>query len=135
MVWLCWTGLVQLRYGMLSSPALPPIWSTEMLLVLVAQGLVFWQVGLYRGVWRFASVPDLVNILKASMFGLLAILLVLFIYNRLGQTPRSVLVMYPLVLTLMLGTPRLLYRSWKDHGRINSDKAAVRVLILGAGEA
>ena len=135
MVWLCWTGLVQLRYGMLSSPALPPIWSTEMLLVLVAQGLVFWQVGLYRGVWRFASVPDLVNILKASMFGLLAILLVLFIYNRLGQTPRSVLVMYPLVLTLMLGTPRLLYRSWKDHGRINSDKAAVRVLILGAGQA
>lgn len=135
MVWLCWTGLVQLRYGMLSSPGLPPIWSTEMLLVLVAQGLVFWQVGLYRGVWRFASVPDLVNILKASMFGLLAILFVLFIYNRLGQTPRSVLVMYPLVLTLMLGAPRLLYRSWKDHGRINSDKAAVRVLILGAGQA
>jgi FlaA1/EpsC-like NDP-sugar epimerase len=135
MVWLCWTGLVQLRYGMLSSPGLPPVWSAEMLLVLVAQGLVFWQVGLYRGVWRFASVPDLVNILKASVFGLLAILFVLFIYNRLGQTPRSVLVMYPLVLTLMLGAPRLLYRSWKDHGRINSDKAAVRVLILGAGQA
>ena len=135
MVALCWTGLVQLRYAMQSAAVLPSVFSTEMLLVLVAQGLVFWQVGLYRGVWRFASVPDLVNILKASMFGLLAILLVLFIYNRLGQAPRSVLVMYPLVLTLMLGTPRLLYRSWKDHGRINSDKAAVRVLILGAGQA
>ncbi len=135
MVALCWTGLVQLRYAMQNAAVLPSVLSTEMLLVLVAQGLVFWQVGLYRGVWRFASVPDLVNILKASMFGLLAILLVLFIYNRLGQAPRSVLVMYPLVLTLMLGTPRLLYRSWKDHGRINSDKAAVRVLILGAGQA
>jgi FlaA1/EpsC-like NDP-sugar epimerase len=135
MVALCWTGLVQFRYAMLGAAALPSVWSTEMLLVVVAQGLVFWQVGLYRGVWRFASVPDLVNILKASMFGLLAILLVLFIYNRLGQAPRSVLVMYPFVLTLMLGTPRLLYRSWKDHGRINSDMAAVRVLILGAGQA
>jgi FlaA1/EpsC-like NDP-sugar epimerase len=135
MVWLCWTGLVQIRYGLLTSPGSPSIWSTETLLVLIAQGLVSWQVGLYRGVWRFASVPDLVNILKASVFGLLAILLVLFIYNRLGQTPRSVLMMYPLVLTLMLGAPRLLYRSWKDHGRINSDKAAVRVLILGAGQA
>lgn len=135
MVALCWTGLVQFRYAMLGAAVLPSVWSTEMLLVVVAQGLVFWQVGLYRGVWRFASVPDLVNILKASMFGLLAILLVLFIYNRLGQAPRSVLVMYPFVLTLMLGTPRLLYRSWKDHGRINSDMAAVRVLILGAGQA
>ncbi len=132
---LCWTGLVQFRYAMLDAVALPSIWSTEVLLVLVAQGLVFWQVGLYRGVWRFASVPDLMNILKASMFGLLAILLVLFIYNRLDQAPRSVLVMYPFVLTLMLGAPRLLYRSWKDHGRINSDKSAVRVLILGAGRA
>lgn len=135
MVALCWTGLVQFRYAMLDAAVLPSVWSTEMLLVLIAQGLVFWQVGLYRGVWRFASVPDLVNILKASMFGLLAILLVLFIYNRLGQAPRSVLVMYPFVLTLMLGAPRLLYRSWKDHGRINSDKAAIRVLILGAGQA
>lgn len=135
MVALCWTGLVQFRYAMLDAAVLPSVWSTEILLVLVAQGLVFWQGGLYRGVWRFASVPDLVNILKASMFGLLAILLVLFIYNRLGQAPRSVLVMYPFVLTLMLGSPRLLYRSWKDHGRINSDKAAVRVLILGAGQA
>ena len=135
MVWLCWTALVQFRYAMIDAAARPSLWTTEVLLVLIAQGLVFWQVGLYRGVWRFASVPDLLNILKASMFGLLAVLLVLFIYNRLGQTPRSVLVMYPFVMTLMLGAPRLLYRSWKDHGRINSDKSAVRVLILGAGQA
>jgi FlaA1/EpsC-like NDP-sugar epimerase len=135
MVWLCWTALLQFRYAMVDAAARPSLWTTEALLVLIAQGLVFWQVGLYRGVWRFASVPDLLNILKASLFGLLAVLLVLFIYNRLGQTPRSVLVMYPFVMTLMLGAPRLLYRSWKDHGRINSDKSAVRVLILGAGRA
>ena len=135
MVWLCWTALVQFRYAMLDGVARPPLWSTDALLVLLAQGLVFWQVGLYRGVWRFASVPDLLNILKASMFGLLAILLVLFIYNRLDQAPRSVLVMYPFAISLMLGAPRLMYRSWKDHGRINNDRAAVRVLILGAGQA
>src|SRR3546814_18725116 len=31
--------------------------------------------------------------------------------------------------------PRLLYRSWKDHGLARTDKAASRVLILGAGQA
>jgi FlaA1/EpsC-like NDP-sugar epimerase len=135
MVWLCWSGLTQLRYAIADVPITPPFWDPAVLLVLVAQGLVFWKVGLYRGVWRFASMPDLINILKASTFGLLAILLVLFIYNRLEQAPRSVLVLYPLGLSLMLGAPRLLYRSWKDRGRINSDKAAVRVLILGAGQS
>ena len=135
MVWLCWMGLHQFRYSMLSVTPPASIWSTEILLILIAQGLVFWQVGLYRGIWRFASVPDLLNILKACMLGLLAISLALFLYNRLNQVPRSVLVLYPVVLTALLGMPRLLYRTWKDHGMARTDKAAMRVLILGAGQA
>lgn len=135
MVAVCWTVLVQYRYMLSTATVLPPLWSAETALVLVAQGLVFWQMGLYRGVWRFASIPDLINIAKASVFGLFAVLLVLFIYNRLEQAPRSVLVLYPVCLSLLLGAPRLLYRWWKDQGLINSDKAATRVLILGAGHA
>jgi FlaA1/EpsC-like NDP-sugar epimerase len=135
MVWLCWAGLIRMRYMMEVSAVIPPIASIEALLVLTAQGLVFWRVGLYRGIWRFASVPDLVNILKASGFGLAAVLVVLFVYNRLEMAPRSVLVLYPVVLTLLLGAPRLLYRAWKDHGRSRGDATAVRVLILGAGQA
>src|SRR3546814_7318023 len=46
-----------------------------------------------------------------------------------------VLALYPIVLTALLGMPRLLYRSWKDHGLARTDKAAIRVLILGAGQA
>ena len=136
MVWLCWTGLHQFRYSMLPVPPELPGWSTQVALVLAAQGLVFWRVGLYRGVWRFASVPDLLNILKASIVGVLAIMLVLFSYQRmLDGVPRTVLLLYPLLLTAMLGMPRLLYRAWKDHGIARTDKAAIRVMILGAGQA
>src|SRR3546814_13123280 len=63
---------------------------------------------------------------------LLAIVLALFLYNRLELVPRSVLALYPIVLTALLGMPRLLYRSWKDHGLARTDQAAIRVLILGA---
>ena len=135
MVWLSWYGLHQFRYAV--QPDAPPLpyLSTEIVLVLAAQGLVFWQVGLYRGIWRFASVPDLINIFKASLVGLLAVVLALFLYNRLGLVPRSVLVLYPVVLTALLGMPRLLYRSWKDQSLNRTDKAALRVLILGAGRA
>jgi len=73
MVWLAWIGLHEFRYAMLSASPGVALWSTEIALVLLAQGLVFWRVGLYRGIWRFASVPDLFNILKASVFGLVAI--------------------------------------------------------------
>jgi FlaA1/EpsC-like NDP-sugar epimerase len=137
MVWICWLGLHQFRYSIADAGlAASPAWSLEILIILVVQGLIFWCVGLYRGVWRFASIPDLVNIVKASLFGFLVILPILFfIFERADQVPRTVMILYPVVLSALLGMPRLLYRAWKDHGLARTDKAALRVLILGAGQA
>ncbi|MFK3647558.1 polysaccharide biosynthesis protein [Lysobacter enzymogenes] len=135
MVWLVWQALHKLRFGVIAQPPPLPLWSTEIALVLAAQGLVFWQVGLYRGLWRFAGVPDLWNIFKACMLGLFAIVLGLFLYNRVDQVPRTVLVLYPLVLMGMLGAPRLLYRAWKDSRIDSANAVSVRILILGAGRA
>src|SRR5690606_30747695 len=135
MVWVAWSGLHLLRYALRSEPSPMATWSAEIALVPLAQGLVFWRVGLYRGVWRFASVPDLVNILKACLFGLVAISVGLFLYNRMDQVSRTVLLLYPFVLTALLGMPRLLYRIWKDHQLSRSEEAGLRVLILGAGQA
>lgn len=136
MVAFCWGGLTFIRYGLMSNAR--PAWEfdwTQLALVVLAQGVVFWSVGLYRGLWRFASVPDLWNILKACLLGMLVILLVLAIYNRFDNVPRTVLLVYPIALTGLLGVPRLLYRGWKDHQVSGYEKGAQRVLILGAGRA
>ena len=135
MVWLVWYGLHVMRYAV--APDAPEIhgWSVETALVLAVQGTVFWYVGLYRGLWRFASVPDLWNILKASIVGVLGVALGLFLYNRVESVPRAVLVLYPIVLAAMLGAPRLIYRAWKDSQAESRQKASTRVLILGAGQA
>nr|MBA3487034.1 polysaccharide biosynthesis protein [Lysobacter sp.] len=136
MVWLVWQGLQRLRFAIVPNAPELPLWSTEMSIVMLAQGLIFWQAGLYRGLWRFASVPDLWNILKACIVGLFAIVLGLFLYNRLDMVSRMVLLLYPLVLMGLLGAPRLLYRSWKDSRMDRGDtEASVRILILGAGHA
>lgn len=134
-VWLCWQLLHALRYSMLrdSSPDLP-LWNLSTIVVLLAQGLVFWQVGLYRGLWRFASVPDLWNIFKASFCGLLVIVLALSV-DRLNGVPLSVLAVYPFLLAAMLGGPRLLYRAWRDYQILHNGQTRQRVLILGAGRA
>ena len=52
MVWLSWILASRLR-----EPREVPWWSDELWLVLIAQGAVFWWTGLYRGLWRFASLP------------------------------------------------------------------------------
>lgn len=136
MVWLSWNGLRLVRHGLAGTPVeIPSLWSPEMLLVLIAQGLVLWRVGLYRGLWRFASVPDLYNLTKAAVLGVIAIALGLFLYNRLATVPRTVLFLYPLALIALLGAPRLLYRIWKEHTLARNRAAGVRVLILGAGRA
>ena len=135
MVWLCWQGLHQFRHAMTSHPPELPLWTFETMIVLLAQGVVFWQAGLYRGLWRFASVPDLWNIAKACAIGWVAIVLGLFLSNALRPDMRVVLMLYPFVLVGLLGTPRLLYRAWKDAQRKFDVGTAVRVLIVGAGQA
>lgn len=135
MVWVCWQGLHYLRYALQPTPLDLDPFSPTVLIVMLAQGLVFWKVGLYRGLWRFASVPDLLNIFKASLLGLLGLVIGLFFYSRLDLVSRAALLLYPFVLTLLLGVPRLLFRAWKDQRMLRTDEGAERVLILGAGQA
>jgi FlaA1/EpsC-like NDP-sugar epimerase len=101
--------------------------------VLPIQAGVYWLFGLYRGVWRFASIPDLVRITKAVLVGTALVVVVLFILNRSLHVPRSVPVLYFGVQLILLAGPRLLYRWLKDH-RFNLSSGQ-RVLIVGADRA
>ncbi len=117
----------------------PPDWQTFINLlpaVVLVQGIILWRFGLYQRLWRFASIPDLWNIIRAVAFGAIAVALALVIINRLDGIPRTTLVLYPIFLVLLLGAPRLFYRTWKDHGlNPKFEPEAKRVLILGAGSA
>ena len=108
----------------------------EFPIVLVIQGLILRWTGLYRSVWRFASLPDLWNIARASVIGTVTIGLALFLYDRLEGVPRTIFLLYPLVLGALLGLPRLAYRFWKDSRReLLKDHEVKRVLIVGADRA
>lgn len=136
MVWLAWYSANWIRYHLL--PVAPPIplIGVEYVIVLSLQGLVLYWTGLYRGLWRFASLPDLWNIARGSLLGVTAIAVGLFLHDRLEGTPRAVLGIYPLTLLFLLGMPRMLYRYWKDSRFDGAPMAtAKRVLILGAGRA
>ncbi len=82
---------------------------------LIAAG-VFLVTGLYRGIWRYASLPDLFNIARAVTLTLLVFLPAMFVVTRLEALPRSTLLIDWFVLVALLGGPRLAYRLFKDRG-------------------
>lgn len=136
MVFVAWLIAYMVSYNFAVSAMDWQVFLHTLPIVLFGQGAVMWASGLYRGLWRFASIPDLWNIIRAALIGALSVTLIIFLYNRLEGVPRSTLALYPVFLILLLGSPRLIYRMWKDQG-LNSKfiPGAKRVLILGAGRA
>src|SRR5256884_5892892 len=133
---LAWIGLYWLRYNLeLHEPQLSDMLRT-LAWILPLQAGIFLAFGLYRGLWRFASLPDLQRIVLAAGLGAVAIPVVLVMLRLTAVVPRSVLILYPLALIFLMAGSRFTYRIWKEH-RLYSPLAALGepVLILGAGEA
>jgi FlaA1/EpsC-like NDP-sugar epimerase len=134
MVALAWLGAFWLYFNLNMPPAAEAHAALQDLpLVMLIQAAIFWRIGLYRGVWRFASIPDLVRIVKAAGLGILIAAVTLFVINRLKDVPRSIIPLYLGLLVLLLATPRLLYRIWKDRGAALA--SGQRALVVGAGKA
>ena len=144
MVPIAWFGAYWLRFNLDAIPdgyidqaivLLPVIW--------IAQGGMFWYLGLYRGIWRFASIPDLVRILKAVTAGVVIAAAASFILTRLHAVPRSVFILDGILLVLLLGGPRFIYRLFKDHSLyqwiqdrgLTANAERKNSLIVGAGKA
>ncbi len=109
----------------------------SMLWVVPLQGVAFFSLGMYRGMWRYAGVPDLTRIVFAVLSSTLLIALILLILpHQEPPVPRSVLLLDPLLLVLFLGGSRIAYRVWKERRLRNQPGApGAAVVILGAGDA
>ena len=102
-------------------------------------GACFWILDLYGGIWRYASLNDLMAISKAVTLSILIFVLLMFMLNRLEWTPRSTPIINWFVLAALLGAPRFLYRQFKDSRRNNKVPeggivAKVPVLLVGAAD-
>ncbi len=99
----------------------------------------FWYMGLYRGIWRYASMNDVIQITKAVTVAVLIFLPVMFLWTRAEFLPRSFPIINWFVLIALLGGPRFVFRLLKDR-RFEftiepTGKAGIPVLLVGAGDA
>jgi O-antigen biosynthesis protein WbqV len=131
---------LMLRLGFESHEALgrQDLWASVLIFGAVA-ALVFLSVGLYRGIWRYASLNDILAIVRAATLTVLFFLPITFMVTRLEALPRSSLVITWLLLVVLLSAPRVLYRLLKDGGLTHvlerNSHLRVPVFVIGAGDA
>lgn len=96
---------------------------------------VFIYMRLYRGLWRYASIQDMIVITKAVSLSILIFGVVMFAINRMEGFPRSVLFINWLLLIFMLAAPRFVYRALKDRTLrwTKAQGSRIPVLVIGAG--
>ncbi len=131
-----WLAAYWLRFNLAVPPEFQAAALSTLFWVVPLQAAVFWRFGLYRGIWRFASLPDLKRIVLAVGLAALLIPVALILFRVSAVVPRSVLILDPLLLVIVMGGSRLAYRAWKEHrlaSMLHPDSKPV--LVAGAGSA
>ena len=132
---ICWLLAYWLRFNL----EIPTVFFFNMPEVLapvvVIHALSYHLFGLYRGIWRYASLMDLRRIILAVTLAALLVAASVLMFSLPG-VPRSVLVLHPVLLILLMGGSRFAYRAWRDqllYGRVVFEGEPV--LVLGTGDA
>jgi FlaA1/EpsC-like NDP-sugar epimerase len=133
---VAWTGSFFLRFNF----NWPAAFNLEVLygaiLLLIVQLLACRWAGLYRGMWSFASLPDLKRVLKAVAVSTLALMAITVFSKPHFLVPRSLIVIYPILLLLLMAGGRVAWRMWKEHrlyGKVSG--RGKPVVVAGAGTA
>lgn len=136
MVALAWTGGFLIRFNFVWPHAYNSEIGIGLPLLLVVQLLACRWAGLYRGMWGFASLPDLRRVLRAVAVSTVTLLLFTVFSGPELSIPRSMVVLYPILLLLLMGGGRVAWRMWKEnrlYGKLAGQGKPV--VVVGAGTA
>ena len=104
--------------------------------IVGAVGLAF---GMNRGVWRYASLPDLIAIVKVASVSIAIFIVAHFFLVRLEAVPRSSMGITWAFLIVLLASPRAMYRIYRNQrdsrrNHVAERKHHRRVLLIGASD-
>lgn len=133
---LAWAGGMLLRFNFEWQPDYTEKVIVSGAFLLVVHAAVCRLAGLYRGMWIFASLPDLKRVLKAIGMSSAAMVLLIALDRSEPALPRSMVVLFPVLLLVIMGGGRAAWRMWKEH-RLYGDLAGSGkpVVVVGAGTA
>ena len=132
---VCWALAFWLRFNLETPEEFLPALAAAVTAAVPLHALIFWSLGLYRGSWRYASLPDLKRIAFACLIGAVAVPALLAFFRADVNVPRSTFVLAPFLLAAIMSGSRIAYRAWKEralYGHIHL--TGEPVLVIGAGD-
>jgi len=121
-----------IRFESMLSSIYLNIFLTYLPLLLAIRLLFFIRFGLYKGLWRYASISDLIKIINSATFGSLIFLITIQFIIRDQSYPRSIYILDWLLFILISGGSRFLIRIFREY--MFTESANKRILIVGAGD-
>ncbi len=104
-------------------------------IVLVVRSACFFKYGLYRSMWRYTSVGDVVRVIKAVTTGSAIVLALVVLLYRFVAFPRTLFVIEYFLLILFILAARFSIRLFHEIGREPQGSALRRYAVIGAGDA
>jgi len=135
---VAWVGAFLLRFNFSWPVSYEDHLLIGLLLLVPAHALICRWAGLYRGLWIFASLPDLKRVLRAVGASSFVLLVFAALYRASPTIPRSTLVLYPLLLAAWMAGGRVAYRMFKEqrlYGGLSAEGKPVVVVGAGRGGA
>jgi len=105
--------------------------------VILLKFVIFYLFAIYKGSWRYPSLPDLSNIIQASFVSTMGAGLIIYLFYTRHGFPRSIIIMDFIMTILLIGGIRFSFRIFQEEllGSFSRPGPAKRVLIIGAGNA
>lgn len=135
---VAWFAAYWLRYNLQPFPSAIATSHACIAFVLlsVVQVGCYYYYRIYRGLWCFASLNDVLRILKASFTSIVLIIPVFYVTSLLHYIPRSIFPLYCIILVFILCGGRLFTRLYWDKKTSSLlESPSQKVLIVGAGRA
>ena len=104
--------------------------------ILAARYAAFIPLGLYRGVWRYASATDAVRVIAAVVISEVVAVGFIALTNPFGDFPLDVYVIDAILCTVLIGASRFGERAFARAFHVVAGRSAQRrTLLVGAGRA
>jgi UDP-GlcNAc:undecaprenyl-phosphate/decaprenyl-phosphate GlcNAc-1-phosphate transferase len=134
LILLAYWGAYAVKFGALTESAAWKLFLRTLPVLVFVKMASFLVMGVYRGIWRYTSLDDLIVFAKAVVLSsVLSVIVVLFAFRFEGFS-RTVFLIDAVLMFMFLAGSRMAFRLFRQVIPVNRSREGRRVLIYGAGD-
>jgi UDP-GlcNAc:undecaprenyl-phosphate GlcNAc-1-phosphate transferase len=131
---LCYWSAYAIKFGALSESSAWRLFLRTVPVLVFVKMATFLVMGVYRGLWRYTSIDDLIVFVKAVVLSSIGSVLVVLFAFRFQGFSRTVFLLDGLLMFMFLAGSRLAFRLFRQLLPASNSQDGTRVLIYGAGD-